>query len=76
MSQFLLENSGKYQQLPPPDSYLNDSKLETIPGWRLLGHTKHAPFRAAWEDDETSSIAVMFEGPEHEVVWWHFIAPD
>lgn len=75
MTRFYLKNSGKALQLPPPAD-LDGSKLDIIPGWSLLGHTKHPPFPAAWEDNEVGSIAVMFESPDGEDLWWHFIAPE
>lgn len=75
MTRFLSVNSGKRLQLPPP-AYPDGDTLDIIPGWILLGYTGHPPFLAAWEDDEVKSVAAMFEGPDGEEIWWHFLAPE
>jgi len=77
-AKFTFENSGKraneacvYQM-----SRYGEPILSTYAAiYRPIGKTFNPPFLAAWQDDE-NGVAIMYETPDGERMWWHHMMPD
>lgn len=69
---FLLENSGRALNLPPPARRRgrddSDIMVEiSAQEWQIIGWTLHTPFYPDYP-----SVGVLFEDCDGQRIWWHF----
>jgi hypothetical protein len=75
---FTLENSGKRaNEVPPWHIDEKTKELQTYAAWwRPTGYTMNPPFEAVWAGKSSLAVAIMYETPTGEKMWWHHMLPE